>query len=469
MSNKTNENDSNIDFQGLKPLDRLGEMTRTPQSVETMEEGPQMRSVAMMSSGAMLPDPSPMFSGGQRFVKPSFEYMKPPPMGFPRPLSGGLKLTRSSGADHFGMKKEWTAAVPASVWNVDGNDLELVPLDFPLERTNREINESACKVATRISDTLRLLSIEAEYDNAKARVKCKTSDMVKFRIRLYAGNETGQPVVVEVQRRSGSASCFMRSCRAVLDAAEGKRVDEFSPQTKMPPFMKKPIREMKCLSGALSTEQDAVSTSLSSLENVCSMLRSNKPDVSILGLENLGFMVDATKSHPAAALAVSKCVVLGDETFDIREDIRVLTERDAYTPGFDDEEGPNDHKDQVRYIALSILNKALTLCAKDGCLKGVTINQNWFSDYLIPLLVNEIKRANNSANSAYQATSCVQSLIVASPPSRRLLIEEGVYEALKNAYEFGKNHHDLLCEETTRCLEQLDEPRKMKNEAALTA
>ena len=122
---------------------------------------------------------------------------KAPPIGLSKPKLG-LTQSRTS----FTVTQEWTS----QQWDVKGHDLEMVPVDFPLERTHREIRCDASEVAKRISSSLQRLSIDAEYDNEKAKAKCKTMECVKFRIRLYASGENGQPVVVEVQRRSGSTS-----------------------------------------------------------------------------------------------------------------------------------------------------------------------------------------------------------------------------------------------------------------------
>ena len=49
-------------------------------------------------------------------------------------------------------------------------------MDFHLERTRREINKvSVNEVVERITNALRLLSIEAEFDGENAKAKCKTS------------------------------------------------------------------------------------------------------------------------------------------------------------------------------------------------------------------------------------------------------------------------------------------------------
>lgn len=317
---------------------------------------------------------------------------KTPPIGISRPPVGLKPLSRQE--DPFAVKKEWCGVADSTIWDVKGEDLEQIPLGFQLERTHREIRDAdAAEVASRITKTLCQLSIEAEYDCKQAKAKCKTNDYVGFRIRLFAGGENGQPVVVEVQRRCGSASSFMRSCRAILDAAEGKTV-AVPAQKKLPPF--KPVSQMKCLQSVIKQEEKKDDGSEAALDGVLDMLRSKRSDLNVLGLENLVCLTDPLKTCPVAALRVSRCVAVGDDKFDVREEIRMLTERDVFASGFEEEETAARHMDHLRHLALQIFANSLSMCSKDGCL-SLACEQKWFADHLIPSLVDELKRARSSA------------------------------------------------------------------------
>jgi len=410
-------------------------------------EEPTMRAVAMMSVPPLVEDFRTFGA-------------KPPPLGISRP-SVGLQDKSTDCPENFGLKEEWNGLAPPSAWDVKEEDLEMVPEDFPLERTHRAIKGVAASVvASRISEVLRSHSIEAEYDCRNAKAKCKTSDYVNFRIRLYAGSKSGDPVVVEVQRRCGSASSFMSSCRAILNAAEGKCTDDSSSAPrKMPPFMKKPLSQMKCLGAVIPKHSDYASDSISALDSVMEMLKSNQRDSNVLGMENLCTLTDPIKTNPAVAIRVSKCVVLGDANYEIREEIRVLTERDVYGPEL--EQGPRKHVEHLRHLALWAFANALGMCSKDGCLASAETEQKWFADYLVPSLVDEIKRAPSNACNACMSASCLCSLVGCSEIARRQALSYGGVDALEEAHEFGKAQNDLLANETARCLKELDvRPRR---------
>jgi hypothetical protein len=378
-------------------------------------------------------------------------FTKPPALGLSRP---SLRSGSSKPEVSFGVTEEWSAMVSPSLWNVKCEDLEMVPLDFPLERTHREIQDTkASVVSSRIANALRCLSIEAEYDDEKAKAKCKSSDLVYFRIRLYSGGENGQPVVVEVQRRCGSASSFMHSCRAILNSAEGKGVEGALAMKKVPPFMKKPIGQMRCLQSVIPKDENVEEVSIAELDCVMNMLRSKQRDSNVLGLENLCCITDPVKTKPLVAIRVSKCVVLGDEKYDVREEIRALTERDVFDP----EEFNSKHAEHLRHLSLAVFANALSTCSNDGCLSTAVKEQRWFEDHLIPLLIDELKRAPLSACIAYRAASCIHSLLVCSDVARLILEKNGGVEALGKAYKFGVGSHELLASETLRCLKVIEE------------
>jgi len=411
-----------------------------PSSTSSEAEKPEMRSVSMMMRTPALQFPP---SGLGSISKPS-------PLGLSKPLS--LGRTRS---DSLKVKQTWTGVTAPCAWDVKGGDLDLVPVDFPLERTHRTIKGvDATEVAKRISDALRSHSIETKFVTKPVKAKCKTNDLVSFRIRLYAGGENGLPVVVEVQRRSGSVSSFMKSCRAILAAAEGKLDGEEATMKCTPPFMK-PMGEMKCVKVAPLPSISAAVLAEDSIKRAASMVRSEQKDTNALGLEDMLSLTDPIKTSPCVAVLVSKCVVLGDENFDIREDLRAFTDRDVF--GDDgEEEGVLMHAERVRHLALAVFANALNVCSRDGCLEKALEEQTWFKDQFMSSLVDELKLCETNACCAIQASRCIGSLLQSSGSARVFLKSCGVVQALEDAYSYGKAFNDMLADESERCLKFID-------------
>lgn len=402
-----------------------------------------MRSVAVMPGAPKLTPFSGL--GAPKFGKAPPVGLKP--LGLSKP-KGGLGQSRTS----FTVTQEWTSAAQ---WSVKGKDLEMVPVDFPLERTHREISCDASEVAKRISTSLQKLSIDAEYDNEKAKAKCKTMECVKFRIRLYASGENGQPVVVEVQRRAGSTSCFMRSCRAVLDAAEGAEasaavaVPKAMPKMgKFPPPMKD-LGAMKCLQEVEmegpSPEEEAA-LAFDSAANLC---KSGKHDSVILGLQSLCSLTDPVKASPKVSTQVSKWVLLGHESHSTREDIIAILN---VVPDEEDEELAVILEQQKHFALIALANSLDMLC-KDGSLGGAVKEHSWFEAALVPALLVAVNKAGESASNAYAATRGVYSLLTSADDALRVLEENNGMELLQMAHEIGNLTHDLLAREARRCLE----------------
>jgi hypothetical protein len=365
-----------------------------------------------------------------------------------RPLGAGHRRSFSAGVS---VQKEWNE----SNWSIC-RPLNQVPLGFPLERTRREIyGEDAAVVANRISNAMRNMSVETEYDGENAKAKCTSLDQVSFRIRLFAGGEDGLPVIVEVQRRSGSTSSFMKICRQILDGAEGGEVTKSTskPCTKMPPFIKGAIGNMTCLQSVLKKKDGK--PELDALNKSIELLQCPKKSSNLLGLENLCFLTDALKTRPDMALSSSKDIVLGRRSTELREKVVAILQKDALLP---DQYSPEPLAIQSRHMALVLLSNSLLLTSKDGCLADAVESQKWFSDTLIPTLLDEVKSFKMSSNNAYEAACSLASLANCSDVARKIMKENAALEYLRAAHHYGKENHELLSTETELTLIALGAP-----------
>lgn len=371
---------------------------------------------------------------------------KVPPLGFPRQTASHFAPKPfSSDAGLTFETKHSERAVSSSLWTVQVEDLEPVPVDYPLERTHRKIGSaSAQEIVSRISSALQLFSVEAVYNNEQAKAKCKTTDLVDFRIQLYAAAE--RSVVVELQRRNGSAQSFLRYSRAILDAAEGIQVSTQSVVKKELPYMTIPVSQMKCLQSVYRSDDEIESTS--AMNGVLSQLRSNSKGSQILALENLCCLCDVSKTNGKVALRVSKCIILGEEQFEIREEILSVLQRYSVDTSSD-----NDmHGSMLLGLVLTILANASSLCCQDASLGNALENQRWVSDVLVPFLLNQLRHVEYSPSNAYRSATCLSSLLDASESIRHLLIHGGGIDTLRTAHRYGCSRHALLEDTTRLCL-----------------
>lgn len=392
------------------------------------------RAVTILSQPAALRVNSSESSFGKAFSS----------IGLARPSGLSASHGRSVRAG-VSVKNEWNE----SNWNIF-NPLHPVPLGFPVERTHREIyGADAAEVAKRISNAMRKMSIEAEYDGANAKAKCMSLDQVSFRVRLFAGSEDGLPVIVEVQRRSGSPASFLQICRHILNGAEGGEITKPVSKafTRSPACMKGPLGNMKCLQSVVKKEEGNVE--YDAVKKSMELLKSSDKSSHLLGLENLCFLTDALKTRPDKALSYCKDIILGDRCAELRGMVGAMLQKDPLFPeGYD--MAPIARRS--RSMALLLLSNSLLLTSKDGCLASAVESQKWMVNTLIPTLVNEVRSCETSSNNAYEAACGLTSLAICSDVAKTTMKEYSALECLQAAHHFGKENHELLSNECERAL-----------------
>ena len=377
-------------------------------------------------------------------------YGTKPSTGLPgHPTTDFGQLKKSS---PLSSKRQFDVAPTAGrKWSVQ--QLEPLPAGFPLERSSRRVNASGSIVAERITACLFERSIEAEYNDVEAKAKCRTSDYVSFRIRLFAsGDDTDSTTTIEVQRRKGSALNFMKVARAILDAAEGRAS---SPQTAMPPL--KPISAMSCLQGVkIDNDDDSDGADIKATAELLSM---NKSDSNLLGMENLEELTNRRSTSENTVRLATKNVVSGkDDSTSIRDAITSLLQRSSLQGDQshlctmkDDME--TDYDERMHNLSLSVVYNALSFMAEEGSLTElIRMHSGWFHDTLIPVLIRDIEGARDRPHDACLAAKCLHCL---APYSRQSIADAGAIEALVGAQTFAADRHASLANMADRAISAL--------------
>ena len=377
-------------------------------------------------------------------------YGTKPSTGLPgHPTTDFGQLKKSS---PLSSKRQFDVAPTAGrKWSVQ--QLEPLPAGFPLERSSRRVNASGSIVAERITACLFERSIEAEYNDVEAKAKCRTSDYVSFRIRLFAsGDDTDSTTTIEVQRRKGSALNFMKVARAILDAAEGRAS---SPQTAMPPL--KPISAMSCLQGVkIDNDDDSDGADIKATAELLSM---NKSDSNLLGMENLEELTNRRSTSENTVRLATKNVVSGkDDSTSIRDAITSLLQRSSLQGDQshlctmkDDME--TDYDERMHNLSLSVVYNALSFMAEEGSLTElIRMHSGWFHDTLIPVLIRDIEGARDRPHDACLAAKCLHCL---APYSRQSIADAGAIEALVGAQTFAADRHASLAKMADRAISAL--------------
>jgi len=318
-----------------------------------------------------------------------------------------------------------------------------LPEFHPLERTAVFVPYSfPSKISVRISDVLRDRSIQAKYDNEKAKVSCVTSNGVDFRIRLYRGrNQYNHGIIIEIQRRFGTSFSFHRDIKAILDAAEGKKKTAATPS---PPNSRHPItsnsnNDSYSLPNATEEEGHDYDTFKpkpnSSLKMVRKMLlsRSGGYDTKYLAMQILITSTDPKKVGLMTAKSIAKEIILpgNDVGATVAEMIlSPMKEEDSFG---------------LNIMAITVLSNVFGMISGDI--------PDHLKLALLPVLSKSLRNADKNPRMAHIAAKCIEHIIGNGVESST----EGdlIREALEVASKVGNAKHIGLMHQTEVCLQKI--------------
>ena len=313
------------------------------------------------------------------------------------------------------------STVPKFAW-----DLQTVPTLPELHRLERTAafvpHTSPTVVAGRISDVLRDRSIEATYDNDKAKVKCVTNEGVDFRLRLYRGrNQYSHGIIVEVQRRFGSSLVFHGDTEAILEAAQGK--------IPMPPTPVASALPEVSDDDESDDEYDVPPPSgASSLVMIKKMLDYSGFDAQYVGMQMLSPLVDSDRMSLSTARAVSTELLKADSEVGAKVFTYIV------------KRSTDESQMTLRAISLQILADSM---------RASSIVPEYVRAPLRPVLLAYLKDAEAHPRTALLAARCLEFFIRGDQDTMEL------NEAFEHAREVGEARHAGLMRQAERCISSI--------------
>lgn len=309
-------------------------------------------------------------------------------------------------------------SIPKYVWNL--HSVPTLPEFYPLERSAVFVpHTQASTVAQRLSEVLRERSIEAAYDNEKAKIKCFTNEGVDFRVRLYRGrNQYSHGIIVEVQRRFGDSLLFRCDTQAILDTAEGK--------VPMPPPSTMDALPM------VSDDEDEYApppSGSSSLVMVSKMLSLPGFDAQHLGLQTLSSLVDAQKMGQATSRAVASELLKPNSEVGNKVFSYIVNNRSQ-----------DDSLVGLRVTALGILANAMQSCESVP---------EFLREPLRPVLLKDLKSAESQPRTALMAAKCMEYFIQGDYDTMEL------NDVFETAFAVGQSRHVKLMRQAERCMAKI--------------
>jgi len=183
--------------------------------------------------------------------------------------------------------------------------------------------------------------------------------------------------------------------------------------------------------------------------------KTNDKESVVLGLENLCHLTDPLKTNPIVSLFVSKSVIIGDQSNNIREIVALHLQRNTAEQDFGDNNDDEvlDLDGQLRNLSLNAFSNSLAAVSKDGSLADAVKVQAWYSEFLIPKLLQNVKHFEVSSNDSCAASCCLKYLMTASPIALERVLDLKGDAVFDDALEFGARRHERLANEAKECLD----------------
>jgi len=199
----------------------------------------------------------------------------------------------------FGVKSTW-----------ENPELRPIPNYYPLESSNRVLDGhefALSEVTANLSNVFRVLGLQAKYFEKPAGAALLTPELVEMYLYLWkTGN--GKQICIEIQRRRGDSVTFHRYAGQILEAASG----DFDASEHVYYSNSNYLRAAeKLLRAELTNSPKDREESLMSIELAANLMRKDRLDARVLGMESLCILTDPRKTCLNTALLASRAVILG--------------------------------------------------------------------------------------------------------------------------------------------------------------
>ena len=229
------------------------------------------------------------------------------------------------------------------------------------------------------------------------------------------------------------------------------------------------------------TRQGQVDVLSSTMEKIQSLMKKDRMDAVLLGMESLELLVNASSSKQETVLSASKAILCNGGIWQDVKDILfgLVMDRNMHLG----EEGTDQTEyDSKFHLALTILANALDcICIHMGQHQNgdgidFTIDMEEMKDLLSALKEfmeeQEVSSSSSSSSSKimnhvhvqaiYQAARCIRSLIDLSPELRSAALDIGIIDVANELLMGGASRHQLLANVSEKIVSVLAEAQPKK-------
>lgn len=313
-------------------------------------------------------------------------------------------------------------------WSVEKGQ-ELPP--FPIGRTNT-IDASPKVVAENMCELFRRRSVHVTYNGGKAEATCETDDEVKFKVILWEHKDPAK-TILEVMKMRGCCVAFSKIRPAVIKAAHGDYSEEKAPaRLTIPDFIAQLYKP---------PSEDELQASL---EQIVEELEQNDSYRQHSSLQLLCAMTDASSSNHDTCLRIATMVLVDDEA-GIRDLCLNLLSSET----------TDDSCQRVKKAVLTFFRNSMNVLIANGKMDAVLNDDNWCSDDLFPLILNELNKCP-CPHKCTLLTQCISLLLKSSSAIREKANSMGMKDVLDKAMNLGQMSHLGLYDQAQSALKALE-------------
>lgn len=253
-------------------------------------------------------------------------------------------------------------------------------------------------------------------------------------------------VVVETRRKNGSPISFHKVARAMLNAAKGNVISMTSSFT--------PESQTKKLIVHEENKEDNDVTVAGTIEKVESLLRKDRVDAKLLGMESLLHLTTSGSSSKNMALFTANVILNGWKNDVIKDTVFSLITKSNDEENESENVVENGFNQRMRICALSLLANSLGAISdnkqgggdgRTADLKSKLSSDEWVEDGGILLsLVEILKISESSLQEAYFAAKCLQTALEASIDLMSWATEQEIFKVVEVSQKLGHCTHSLL-------------------------
>lgn len=299
---------------------------------------------------------------------------------------------------------------------------------WPLTRGTMLIDECPRIVSGRIDESLRLGSVQVQFDEHHAEVFCKTRDFLQYKVCLYAGDEGG--TYVEVIRMVGCALRFVEQRQNIMNAAKGLGGHLPAPPSKK---MKIPADLLDLYVPPSINDLEII------LDRTCDRLSSNNRQVVLFALQNLVSITTASEVHSETAHNMGKLIM---------ENKNCILDMITSVYAFETQNRRGRYSEQICSACLSILiNGIISLSTKRNN-RSLDEECTNFIENLVPFLIKGVSSYECTHNTCL-ALQCLLLLVTKSSLACMKIGEMKANDIIEKAGHYGSIEH-LRLEETAK-------------------